>query len=59
MGRRRRQVSAEFKIEAVRLIERGTPPHDVARELGIRGDLLRKWRRQFATAARPSEAFPG
>lgn len=59
MSRRRRQFSSDFKLEAVRLVERGTPPAEVARELGIRGDMLRKWRRQFAAAARPSEAFPG
>jgi hypothetical protein len=28
------------------------------RELGIRGDMLRKWR-QFAMAVHPREAFPG
>jgi transposase len=59
MSQRRRQFSAEFKIEAVRLVESGKPPHEVARELGIRGDLLRKWRRQYATAPRPQQAFPG
>ena len=59
MSGRRRQFSAEFKLEAVRLAEGGRPPGEVARELGIRGDMLRKWRRQFATAARPREAFPG
>jgi transposase len=56
MSRRRRQFSSEFKLEAVRLVESGKPPADVARELGIRGDMLRKWRRQFATAARSDAA---
>jgi transposase len=59
MSRRRRQFSSEFKLEAVRLVQSGKAPAEVARELGIRGDMLRKWRRQFATVARPSEAFPG
>ncbi|MBX6332126.1 MAG: transposase [Gemmatimonadaceae bacterium] len=59
MSRRRRQVSREFKLEAVRLVQSGSPPAEVAREFGIRRDMLRKWRRQFAAATRPSEAFPG
>ena len=59
MGRQRRQFSPEFKLEAVRLAESGKPPTEVARELGIRPDMLRKWRRQFVTAASRGEAFPG
>lgn len=59
MSRRRRQFNTEFKLEAVRLAESGRRPGEIARELGIRGDMLRKWRRQFATAARTREAFPG
>ena len=59
MSRRRRQFSSEFKLEAVRLAEGGRPPGEVARELGIRADMLRKWRRQFATALSAREAFPG
>jgi transposase len=34
------------------LAEIGKPPSEVARDLGIRGDMLRKWRRQFATPPR-------
>ena len=62
MARRRRKFTAEFKIDAVRLAERGKSPGVVARELGIRADMLRRWRRQFATSARPGasthDAFP-
>ena len=48
MRQRRRRFSREFKLEAVRLAEeRGRRPGEVARELGIRTDLLRKWRRQL------------
>lgn len=43
----RRQFSREFKLEAVRLAkESGKPQAQVARELGIRPDLLRSWKRQ-------------
>ena len=63
MARRRRKFTAEFKLEAVRLSESGKSPGVVARELGISADMLRRWRRQFATAAstRAStrDAFPG
>ncbi len=59
MARHRRQFSPEFKLEAVRLAESGKPPGEVARELGIRADMLRKWRRQFASVASAREAFLG
>jgi transposase len=59
MARERRQFSAEYKREAVRLVEDGRAVLDVARSLGIRADMLRKWRRQLTTAVDPAEAFPG
>jgi transposase len=43
----RRQFSQEFKLEAVRLVkESGKPQAHIARELGIRPDMLRAWKRQ-------------
>ena len=59
MARVRRQFSAEFKLEAVRLVDGGRPVLEVARGLGVRPDMLRKWRRQLATGADPRDAFPG
>ena len=62
MAHARRQFSAEFKLEAVRLVNSGRSVLEVARSLGVRGDMVRKWRRQFAAAAAPThphEAFPG
>ena len=59
MARERRQFSAEYKREAVRLVEDGRAVLDVARSLGIRADMLRKWRRQLIGAAEPQQAFPG
>jgi len=59
MAKVRRQFSAEYKQEAVRLVDEGRSILDVARSLGIRTDMLRKWRQQFTTAAHPQDAFPG
>jgi transposase len=59
MARVRRQFSAEFKLEAVRLVESGRSVLEVARSLEVRADMVRKWRRQFATAGTPGDAFPG
>jgi len=59
MARVRRQFSAEYKLEAVRLVDGGRSVLEVARSLGVRPDMLRKWRRQFVIAGDASEAFPG
>lgn len=60
--RRRRQFSSEFKLEAVRQVtEGGKPLAQVARELGIRPDMLCTWRRQAEgrVGLAPSDMFPG
>jgi transposase len=59
MARVRRQFSAEYKREAVRLVEDGRSVLDVARSLGIRAEMLRRWRRQVTVAADVPAAFPG
>jgi transposase len=62
MAAKRRQFTPEFKLEAVRLVTEGdrSVTH-VARELGIRPDMLRTWRRQVEGRAGlgPGEVFPG
>ena len=62
----RKQYTAEFKRDAVRLITEGKQsPSEVARTLGVNVGLLGKWRRQLALAeevqatGRGYEAFPG
>ena len=58
MGTSRRSFSQEFKIEAVRMVtEGGHSLSQVARDLSIRPDMLRRWRRQFEQD--PEQAFPG
>jgi len=43
----RRQFTGAFKLEAVRLVtDSGRPVAQVARELGIRPDMLRSWKWQ-------------
>lgn len=45
MTKKRRRFTAEFKEEAVRLVVHGGRPlAQVARELGLRENLLRKWK---------------
>jgi transposase len=62
MAAKRRQFTAEFKLEAVRLANESEKPlSQVARELGIRPDMLRTWRRQAESRAglTPGDVFPG
>lgn len=43
---RRRQFTRDFKREAVRqVLEAGRSAADVARELGVRADQVRRWKR--------------
>ncbi len=64
-GERRRVFSAEFKVEAVRRMEErraaGVNLTQIGRELGVRPDMLRKWKRQHdARAGAPAaDVFPG
>lgn len=62
----RRKFSAEFRIEAVRLMKQriaaGESLSRVGRELDIAPDLLRVWAKEIAAApdgATPHEIFPG
>lgn len=51
MAKFRRAFSPEFKQEAVRLVtEGGRPVTQVARELSIRPEQLRTWKRQLLAA---------
>ena len=56
--KKRKRFTPEFKLEAVRLLEEGKKPAaDLARELGIRRNLLYKWKE--ALDQKGSDAFPG
>jgi transposase len=57
MGQRRR-FAREFKLEAVKLVrDRGVSVAQVARDLDVHENMLRKWVKDFA--ADPLHAFPG
>ena len=48
----RRHFDQEFKLDAVKLVTNGKRPlAEVARELGVRPELLRKWKAAFDTHA--------
>ncbi len=57
MVEQRRRFSEEFKREAVRMAFGGDRPvAEVARELEVRPDMVRRWRRNLAgEQAAPSE----
>jgi transposase len=56
MGRRR--FDRAFKLEAVKLVrERGVSVAQVARDLDLNENMLRRWIKDFA--ADPRHAFPG
>ena len=67
MAVERRQYTAEFKQEAVRMMtQSGLSAAQVARDLGINATLLGKWKRQFeagqqaqASGRKGYVAFPG
>lgn len=55
---RRRRFDAQFKLDAVRLVQESERAiSDIARDLGIRRELLYKWKRELE--ADPQNAFPG
>ena len=62
MPGKRRQFTREFKLEAVRLATSGEKKLDeVARDLGVRSDTLRNWKKQAEGRAglTESDVFPG
>jgi len=64
-SRERRAFSAEFKMEAVRLLRErqklGVSVAQIGRELDVGPDVLRRWARQVEDRAvrAPRDVFPG
>ncbi len=58
MEKKRRKFTREFKLDTVRLItDKGYTIAQVARDLDLRPDMLRRWKKQFVDD--PANAFPG
>lgn len=56
--RKKRSYTDEFKREAVALVtEQGYTPAEAARSLGIHANLLRSWRKKFATEEQGTETM--
>ena len=54
----RRRFDTQFKLDALRLIQESNRKiSDIARELGIRPELLYRWKSEHT--ADPEQAFPG
>jgi transposase len=54
----RRTFTREFKLEAVKLVrQRGVTMAQAARDLGVHGNVLRRWVREYV--ADTQQAFPG
>lgn len=53
----RRQYSAEFKVESVKMVLNGRSVNDVADKLGINPGMLSRWKREYLKDH--GEAFPG
>jgi transposase len=57
--RKRRKFTNEFKLEAVKLAERGeVPVAQVARELDLNVMVLRRWMKLYGKAAGPQRMTP-
>ena len=61
MGKERRRFTPEFKVEAVRLAERGDKSiRAVAADLGIHETVLKRWQREMHRAQKEGTCFaPG
>ncbi len=58
MVARRQRYTKEFKLDALRLMDEGLRPvAEIARELGVRKNVLYRWHHELLDD--PQEAFPG
>ena len=53
----RRSFSKEFKLESVHLADTSGNTSQTARELGVKADMIRRWRKRIEEDGK--RAFPG
>jgi transposase-like protein len=51
MNKRNREIPTSSRIAAVRAVEGGQSPTDVAKELGVSTESIRNWRKQFGATS--------
>jgi len=57
--RKRREFTNEFKLEAVKLAERGeVPVTQVARDLGLHETVLRRWMQRYGKRSNGTRLTP-
>jgi len=59
MGEERRHYTAEFKRQAVEMLNAGKSGREIEQELSIGSGMVYRWRRELAGAGRGLRAFPG
>ena len=59
MKKERRSFDKEFKMMAVNLCSTGKPSKEVAEELGIRAELVRRWNREYSQSKEGSFSGQG
>lgn len=59
MRKSRRRFSREFKLEAVRQLTSGRQLAQVARELGVDAQVIRRWKDQVVVDAATASVRPG
>ena len=57
MGLTQRKFTREFKLEAIRQLAKGKSFAQLARELELHENVLRRWQREYEK--QPGRAFPG
>jgi transposase len=58
-GRIRREYDAEFRADVLKMVFSGRSVAEVAESLGIRENLIHKWKSRYKASAGPVTPLPG